>query len=137
MKNVYTRKPFYYETDQMGIINHTHFIKWMEESRIAFLEKIGVPLWLLEERGIVSPVLSLNCEYKNMVRFKDELSISIEVEKYNGIKLYLSYIIENKETGVVHATCNSSHCFLDKNNNIISLKKMEPEFHEKFLAEII
>ena len=24
----YLRKPFYYETDQMGIINHTNYIHW-------------------------------------------------------------------------------------------------------------
>lgn len=132
----YIRDPFYYETDQMNIINHTHFIKWMEESRIDYLRQIGAPLEELEAQGIVSPVLEVNCQYKNMVRFGDRLKIKIKTTAYNGVKLFLSYSIENERTGVTHAECKSSHCFLDKKNNIISLKKMKPDIHNKFMEQI-
>ena len=29
----YVREPFYYETDQMGIIHHSNYIRWFEEAR--------------------------------------------------------------------------------------------------------
>ena len=38
----YTRKAQYHETDQMGIIHHANYIKWMEEARLAYLEKLGL-----------------------------------------------------------------------------------------------
>ena len=28
----------YYETDQMGIIHHSNYIKWMEEARMDLME---------------------------------------------------------------------------------------------------
>ena len=38
----YGRKVNYYETDQMGVVHHSNYIRWMEETRVAFLERIGM-----------------------------------------------------------------------------------------------
>ena len=37
----YTRKAQYHETDKMGIIHHSNYVKWMEEARIAYMESLG------------------------------------------------------------------------------------------------
>ena len=37
----YERTACYHETDQMGIIHHSNYVKWREEARIAFLESVG------------------------------------------------------------------------------------------------
>ena len=42
MVHQYGRKVNYYETDQMGVVHHSNYIRWMEETRVAYLEKIGV-----------------------------------------------------------------------------------------------
>ena len=34
----------YYETDQMGIIHHSNYIKWMEEARMDLMDQIGLCL---------------------------------------------------------------------------------------------
>ena len=31
----------YYETDQMGCVHHSNYIRWMEEARVDFLPKWG------------------------------------------------------------------------------------------------
>ena len=67
MRN-YTRKVYYYETDRMGIVHHSNYIRWFEESRIYFLEKAGFPYEKMEETGVMIPVLSAACEYKNAVK---------------------------------------------------------------------
>lgn len=44
----YLHKVQYYETDKMGIAHHSNYIRWMEEARVDFLEKIGWgfdPVW--------------------------------------------------------------------------------------------
>lgn len=40
----YVREPFYYETDQMGIIHHSNYIRWFEEARVALLVHLGFPI---------------------------------------------------------------------------------------------
>ena len=37
----YERKAYYHETDQMGIIHHSNYLKWMEEARIALMDELG------------------------------------------------------------------------------------------------
>ena len=39
----YTKKVQYYETDMMGIAHHANYIRWMEEARIDFLDRMGFP----------------------------------------------------------------------------------------------
>ena len=53
---VYRRKAQYHETDQMGIIHHSNYVKWMEEARIDFMKEMGFGYGEVENRGIVSPV---------------------------------------------------------------------------------
>ena len=31
----------YYETDRMGIVHHSNYIRWMEEARVDFLDREG------------------------------------------------------------------------------------------------
>ena len=36
----------YYETDQMGIVHHSNYIRWFEEARIYFMEQVGYSFFL-------------------------------------------------------------------------------------------
>ena len=61
----------YYETDQMGIIHHSNYVKWMEEARLDLMDQIGLNYKQMEEMEIISPVLSISVEYHSMVHFDD------------------------------------------------------------------
>ena len=37
----YERSVYYYETDQMKIVHHSNYIRWFEEARIYWMEKMG------------------------------------------------------------------------------------------------
>ena len=122
----------YYETDQMGIIHHSNYIKWMEEARMDLMEQIGLSYKEMEAMEIISPVLSVSCEYHSMVHFDDVVVIEPRITKYNGIKMELEYVMKDKETGELRTTAKSSHCFLNKSGKPISLKRMYPELDTKF-----
>ena len=49
--NLYHHKVQYYETDKMGIVHHSNYIRWMEEARIDFLGQIGWNYKKLEDMG--------------------------------------------------------------------------------------
>ena len=57
----YIHKVNYYETDKMGIVHHSNYIRWMEEARIDFLDQVGLGYRKLEDNGIISPVIGLEC----------------------------------------------------------------------------
>ena len=126
--NKYIHKVNYYETDKMGITHHSNYIRFMEEARMNFLCEVGYPMTRLESEYVTSPIVSVNCEYKHPTTYSDEIEIEISVTKYTGVKLFLSYIMKNADTGTVVATADSTHCFIDKNGMPIAVKKRFPDF---------
>ena len=127
----YERRAYYHETDQMGVIHHSNYLKWMEEARIALMDKLGFSYKKMEELGIISPVTSVDLEYKNPTKFNDTVLINVKVLEYTGVKLTFEYEIIDKEKNVINAIGHSKHCFI-MNGKIISLKKNLNEFHEAF-----
>lgn len=126
---LYQHKVNYYETDRMGITHHSNYIRFMEEARIDFLSQIGWDYAKLEELGIISPVTAVECKYKNTTTFSDLLTIKVWVEEFKGVKLKLRYEMK-KDDGSLAFEGYSEHCFLNKEGNIIRLKKEYPEFYE-------
>ncbi len=132
----YIRTVNYYETDKMGITHHSNYIRFMEEARIDFLEKLGYPMTRLEEEGVVSPVVSVECKYKAPSTFSDMLKITVRVEKYTGVKVVFAYVGENTETGKVVFEATSTHCFVNAQGRPVSVKKNFPEFDSKLLEQM-
>lgn len=135
--NLYEHECKYYETDQMGIIHHSNYIRFMEEARIDFLKQIGFPMEKIEADGIVSPVVNVSCDYKKMSYFADVLCIRVTVKEYRGVRLILGYEMTEKSTGEVRAAATSTHCFMKKDGSLAVLKKAIPELDKKLreLAE--
>lgn len=128
----YEHKVQYYETDQMGIVHHSNYIRWFEEARIDIMRQAGIVYKDMETAGIMIPVLEVQAQYHTMTYFDDIVEIYVTMGKYNGIVMNISYEIKNKETGELHCSGTSKHCFLDKSARPVSLKRKIPEFHEKF-----
>ncbi|MBD5451901.1 MAG: acyl-CoA thioesterase [Lachnospiraceae bacterium] len=128
----YVHHAQYYETDQMSIIHHSNYIRWMEEARLDFMSQCGVPYKELEEMGIIIPVLSVSCEYRSMVHFDDDVIIHVKVVRYSGIKMNLEYTFTNAATGELTTTGTSSHCFLNRDYRPISLKKDYADIDNRF-----
>ena len=124
----YVHKVNYYETDKMGITHHSNYMRFMEEARMNFLSEIGYPMTRLEKEGITSPVVSVNCEYKHTTTYNDKIEIEVVLEKYTGVKLFLSYTMRNSNTNEIVAIASSTHCFIDEGGRPIALKKYAPKF---------
>ncbi len=128
----YVRKAQYHETDQMGIIHHANYIRWMEEARVDFMEQMGFGYDRMEKEGIISPVLSLSCDYKSMTRFGDQVEIDVTILRYTGIRMELRYEIRDRATGTVRVEAASSHCFLNREGKPVSLKRADPACDARF-----
>lgn len=60
MTFTYERKANYYETDMMGVVHHSNYLRYFEEARIAFMDSLGIPYKELEENGISHLFLVFN-----------------------------------------------------------------------------
>lgn len=126
----YSRKIAYYETDQMGVVHHSNYIRWMEEARLDFFEQAGLPYSEIEKRGIIIPVLSASCKYQYAMRFGQRFEVTMRFPAFTGVKFHVLYEIRNPETGKLHATGESSHGFVSRDMIPIRLKKEHPDVYE-------
>ena len=121
----------YYETDQMGIIHHSNYIRWFEEARIDYMDQIGLTYKKMEDEGIISPVLEVNCQYLNMMYFDDLATIKVSVTDYTGVRFAFKYEIYNQNNKLC-TTGTSRHCFMTRDGRPVSLKRAKPEFDQLF-----
>ncbi len=128
----FERKINYYETDRMGVVHHSNYIRFLEEARCAWLEELGMPFDLLEENGITIPVLAVNCEYKYHVTFGDTLEIEPHIKEYSGVRMTVGYDVKDKKTGKTVLIVETKHCFTNRDLKPINLKKYNKAFSDKF-----
>ena len=129
----YIRKVNYYETDMMGIVHHSNYIRWLEEARIDIMEQVKAPYKMLEDSGISIPVVSVSCEYKQVVKFGETVRIETKIEVFTGVRLEISYEVFSEETGELCTTARTTHCFVSASGRPISLKRVSEFFYDKFI----
>lgn len=131
MKKFETEKRIvYYETDAMGIVHHSNYIRFFEIGRTEMLRELGVAHSEMEEMGIWIPVLGVTCEYKTPAVNDDLIVIRSWVEKLKGASIYIGYEIVRKGTEEVIVTGSSSHGFTDPDLVPIRMKKEHPKIYE-------
>lgn len=107
---------FYYDTDQMGVVYHANYLKWMDMARTEYFRDT-MPYREIEEKGFMLPVKTLEIEYIDSARYDDEIEIFIELKKISGIKVEFHYKILDGN-GKLKAAANTVNVFTDKNGKL-------------------
>ncbi|MCL2383045.1 MAG: acyl-CoA thioesterase [Oscillospiraceae bacterium] len=128
------RKVNYYETDMMGVVHHSNYIRWFEEARVMWMDKGGIPYEEVEKYGVQMPVLGVSCEYKVPAKFGDTICIETYTKEVTFVKYIIGYKITNKETGDLLCIGETKHCFVDNTFRPVNIKKHNPELTERLLA---
>ncbi len=131
MPYIYTRRVNYHETDQMGVVHHSNYLRYFEEARTDFMRTVGLPYAVMEARGILMPVLEVACRYKSPARYDDELTIRSRMNELDAVRCGVAYTVHNQE-GQLLAEAASKHCFIDKGFRPLSLKRSAPDLYEVF-----
>jgi len=125
----YTRPVFYYETDKMGVVHHSNYIRWLEEARTFFFDDANLSYAVTESYGIMSPVTDLSLKYKYSAKYGDMFTVRLKLTKYTGVRFRVSYIVVNQDD-VVLLEGESGHAFIDGTHKPVSFARAIPERHE-------
>ena len=129
----YLRKPFYYETDQMGIINHTNYIHWFEEARTDFMEQIGFGYDKAAAAGIDFALLGLSCQYRSMVRFGETVQITLSLPQLPPPRITVASEVRALSTGALRTTGETQHCYFDsRRQRPVALNRALPQLYALF-----
>ena len=91
----------YYETDQMGIVHHSNYIRYFECGRTDMLKKLGLPIERIEEAGVMLPVISVECKYKVPAKLGDTLRIVSIIDTPPTAKVVVKTEIYNQNEQLV------------------------------------
>lgn len=113
------------EADMLQIVWHGHYVDYLEDGRQAFGEKYGLGYLQVYEYGFSIPIVKLNIDYKQPLRFSDTAIVETRYVNTEAAKLIFHYTIKNKATGKVIATAETIQVFVDT-GGLLSLTV--PEF---------
>ena len=121
----------YYETDSMGIVHHSNYIRYFETARTEMMREAGLPYDAMEKAGVWMPVLSVTAEYKMPALYDEIISVFCWIEKLRGASVDLAYEVRG-EDGRLCAVGRSSHGFTDPDLKPVRMKKEQLEMYEVF-----
>ena len=110
LKNEHFLDVRYYETDQMGIVHHSNYIRYFECGRTAMLKELGLPIEKIEEAGVMLPVVSVECRYKVPARLGDTLRVVSMIDEVQEQNLLsgLKFSIRPISSYVKEKSCSDS-----------------------------
>jgi len=125
----YTRPVYYYETDKMGVVHHSNYIRWLEEARTFFFNEKNLAYVETESFGVLCPITEASLKFKYPARYGDTFTVKLKLTKYTGVRFFVEYIVENQK-GDLLMEGKSSHAFINKDFKPVSLAHAIPERHE-------
>jgi acyl-CoA thioester hydrolase len=115
------RVPFY-ETDAMGLVHHSNFVRYLELARIAWLAEHDRPYTEYLEQGVNFATTRVEVDYLRAVRFDDQVEVYTWAEQVRGASLCMGYTLHVGDALV--ATATSEHAAVDADGRV---RRIPPE----------
>jgi len=110
--NTFSFRVRYAETDQMGVVYHGNYAKYLEIGRVEWLRALGITYRSMEDSGIMLPVIFLQISYKKSAKYDDLITIETRLKKTPLVKIEFDYKIYG-EDGELLAEANTVLGFID------------------------
>lgn len=69
----------YAETDQMGVVYHSHYFQYFEVARAESIRELGLTYADMEKMGIIMPVVEVKCKYIKPALYDDLLNVTVNL----------------------------------------------------------
>lgn len=100
------------ETDAMGIVHHSNYLAYFEESRVAYLASIGHPFTQWRDDGLESPVLESFLAYRRPCHFDEVLTVHLKLAAVTRATFQMNYLVtvdgEARTTGATVHGCTTT-----------------------------
>lgn len=92
------------ELDALGHVNHTVYLRWFENARFAWFERVGISALMHESGGTIGPILArVSCDYRIPVSFPDTILASVRCVELGRSSLTLQNLIWSEQHQAVVA----------------------------------
>ena len=81
------------ETDAMGIVHHSNYLHYFEETRVEYLRHIGHPFTEWREAGLESPVLESFVQYRQPLEFDELIDVHLPLAEVTRATFQMAYLV--------------------------------------------
>jgi acyl-CoA thioester hydrolase len=122
----------YADTDAMGIVYHTNYIKWFEIGRAELLRELGIPYAQIALGGYNLPLTEVSCHYLYPARYDQIVVIETEIVYLRRASVKFNYVIRDEKLERVLVEGESVHACINTQGKVVRippdiLKKLIPE----------
>ncbi len=89
----------YAETDQMGVVYHSHYLVWCEVGRTEHLRSLGTDYATVEKAGTALAVAEASLRYHAPARYDDLVRVDTTLSSVRSRVITFDYVITNADTG--------------------------------------
>ena len=120
------------EVDSLGIVWHGHYLRYFEDGREAFGKRYGLSYLDYFAEGYLVPIVSIQCDYKQVVRYGDRIIVETTYTPCDSAKINFTYRLVNAETRELVVTGSTTQVFLSKDK--LTLQLTNPDFFTNWKA---
>ena len=113
----------YAETDQMGVVYHSHYLVWCEMGRTNHIRLCGMPYSEMEKSGLILAVAEANIRYRAPARYDELIRVETTLAEVGSRRITFDYVISNGETGTRLATARTVLIALDPSHRVTTLPR--------------
>ena len=95
-------KVIYADTDQMGFMHHSNYLKYYEMARWELFRKIGIPYKVIEEKGTIFPVIDMKISYLKPAYYDDKIMIQTLIAKSTGARILFNCKMYNQDNILIN-----------------------------------
>lgn len=101
----------FFDTDLMGVVHHSNYIRWFEIGRVEYLRSIGIDLNEMMADGILFPITNINAQYHSPAHFDDILEIETTATALTKVKMEFDYKVFREGEDKVLVNGHSQNVF--------------------------
>ena len=105
----------YAETDQMGFVYYGNYATYYEVTRVEALRSLGISYKILEENGVLMPVLENWSKYIRPAKYDDLLTIKLFLKEMPAMRITFEYEVFNEDKKLINLG-STTLVFLDKSS---------------------
>ncbi|MDI9570023.1 MAG: thioesterase family protein [Pseudomonadota bacterium] len=121
MTNRVKIRVIYADTDAMGIVYHTNYIKWFEVGRTELFRDLGIVYAEWAAAGISLPITRAYCHYLFPARYDDLLWMETEIVYLKRASIKFRNIIRTEDEKRILAKGYTVHACLNREGKIIRI----------------
>lgn len=103
----------YAETDESGVVHHSHYLVWFEEGRSSFLRALGSGYDQFVAQGLLLPVVEAQVLYRAPARYNQQVTVRVWISEVKSRSLTFAAAIVDTTTGQTLATGHTRHICTD------------------------